>query len=155
MPPRSSSVPGCQPPLAVASHWTWRIVVNTLSDMKDALLTLRIPTELRRRIAAVAERDDRSLSQAAERLIELGLAVQGGTSAESGAGTIGEARHPSPRSSPAPLAGLFAGGLVPELTDFRNVRSELSSSLLGRTQLGRTAAPPSKERVRVDAKRRR
>ena len=146
---------------AVEGPWTGRIGSHTLSYMKDALLTLRIPSAMRLRIAAVAARDDRSLSQAAERLIELGLSLQegdsaGGTSA-GGAGTIGEARHPWPRSKPAPLGGLFAGGLVPELSDFQDVRSELSTSLLGRTRLGRARvgrAEP-KSRSRIDAKRRR
>jgi hypothetical protein len=132
------------------------IAPHTLSYMKDALLTLRIPSEMRRRIAAVAARDDRSLSQAAERLIEVGLSLQDGGSMSgavtAGAGTVAEVRHPWPRSSPPPLAGLFSGGLVPELSDFQEVRSELSASLLGRTRLGR-AEPGSHKKV--DAKRRR
>ncbi len=91
---------------------------------KDAVITVRVSRLSRRRIAEAARREGRSLTQLVERLIDKGLASDG--SASSGAS--------GPQATRA-LAGLLGVGRVPTLADFRQVRSELSSSL------GRKAVP--------------
>lgn len=87
--------------------------------MKDAVLTIRVPASTRRRLQALAQREGRSLSGQAERLIEQGL------TRESPAGT--------PRRGRRSVAGLLRGGMVPTLGDFREVRASLSTSLHRRT----------------------
>jgi hypothetical protein len=84
---------------------------------KDATVTVRVPRPTRRRLEALAKREGRSLSQQIGRLIDAGL------EREEGRAVL------APGSVP-PLAGLFAGGPVPEYGDFREVRSLLSASLL-------------------------
>jgi hypothetical protein len=84
---------------------------------KDAVITVRVSRASRRRIEEAARREGRSLSQLVERLIESGLAT--GHSAAPGA---------SPRPSTPSLAGSLGAGRVPTLADFRQVRSQLSSS---------------------------
>lgn len=81
---------------------------------KDAVITVRVPRPLRRRLETLAQREGRSLSQQVERLIERGLEGAGGT---------------APPAS-GPTAGLLAGEAVPEYRDFREVRTLLSASLL-------------------------
>jgi len=92
---------------------------------KNAILTIRIPRATRRRIEDLAKRQGRSISGAAERLIELGLAQEatGASLAAEGAAT----RAPA-------LAGCLAGGVVPTMDDFRDVRTALSESLMARVQ---------------------
>jgi hypothetical protein len=90
--------------------------------MKDAMLTIRLPAQTRRRIEQLARRESRSLSQAAQTLIELGLA----------AALADRVSEPGPTTdsfSPPGLAGSLVGGLVPTLDDFRSVRQELSASM--------------------------
>jgi hypothetical protein len=86
--------------------------------MKDAVLTVRLPAATRRRLAALARKEGRSLSAQAERLIEQGIGGSGKPGARRGART---------------LAGSLAGGSVPTLRDFRDVRALLAVSLQRRT----------------------
>jgi hypothetical protein len=93
--------------------------------VKDAVLTVRLPSSLRRRIEDLARREGRSLSQQVGRLIEQGIGAPAGPSeAASGRET-------------RPLSGLFAGGRVPTLADFRRARAAISASLSrgGRTRV--------------------
>lgn len=92
--------------------------------MKDAVLSIRLPSRTRAAVERFAEREGRSLSQAAERLIEMGLA-----------GAVAERAAPYAPAAPPPLAGSLAGGLVPTLDDFRDVRAALSASMGGRARL--------------------
>ena len=87
--------------------------------MKDAVLTIRMPSRLRKRVEDLALREGRSLSQQAERLIEQGMGAE--------ADRAGAAR----RRGPLSLSGLFPGGRVPTLADFRVVRGLISKSLEG------------------------
>lgn len=93
--------------------------------MKDATLTVRMPSTLRRRIEDLARREGRSLSQQVGRLIEQGI--------EAPAGLSKAAQRREARS----LSGLFAGGRVPTFSDFRRARALVSASLSRR---GRTRA---------------
>lgn len=88
--------------------------------MKDAVVTVRLPSALRSRIQRLARKEGRSLSAQVERLVEAGL---------------DEAAAPGPRLRPRPraLSGLFAGGGVPTLDDFRDARATFSRSLDRRT----------------------
>jgi hypothetical protein len=79
--------------------------------MKDAVLTVRLPRRTRSRIEQAARREGRSLSQQVERLVEAGLAVA----------NEGALRPPT-----RPLADVLHGGIVPDLSEFRAVRRELS-----------------------------
>lgn len=79
------------------------------------MLTIRMPAATRRRLAALARREGRSLSGQAERLIEQGLTRP----AAGGAAPIGL----------RPLAGILRGGAVPTLEDFREARILVSSAL--------------------------
>jgi hypothetical protein len=88
--------------------------------MKDAVVTVRLPSALRRRIQGVARKEGRSLSAQIERLVEAGLEA-------AGHGTLAA-------PSPPALSGLFAGGRVPTLADFKDVRASLSGSLRVRTR---------------------
>ncbi len=88
--------------------------------MKDAVVTVRLPSALRRRIQGVARKEGRSLSAQIERLVEAGLAA------------AGQETLASP--SPPALSGLFAGGRVPTLADFKDVRASISDSLRVRTR---------------------
>jgi hypothetical protein len=85
--------------------------------MKDAIITIRVPTATRRRIQRLARRDGRSLSQQVERLIVLAMDVADDT----------------PKKA-RPLSGILQGGSVPDIAGFRRVRVLLSSSLLRRTR---------------------
>lgn len=95
--------------------------------MKDAVLTIRLTSATRKRVEDFARRESRSISQAAERLLQMGLSA-----ASSGEGRAGET--PAAWGAPAPLAGLFQGELVPTLEDFREVRSELSAAMNRRSR---------------------
>ena len=94
---------------------------------KDATITVRVPRPTRRRLEVLAKREGRSLSQQIGRLIDAGL------EREEGPAVL------TPGGAP-PLAGLLAGGPVPEYGDFRAVRTLLSASLLRRGGLGRLIA---------------
>jgi hypothetical protein len=89
--------------------------------MKDAVLTIRVASDLRKRLEDLARREGRSLSQQAGRLIELGV----------GGGVAG-ARTPRGSQRRA-LSGIFQGGRVPTLADFREARSSISRSLSARS----------------------
>jgi hypothetical protein len=93
-----------------------RIVSHTFADMKDAVVTVRLPSALRHKLEAVARNEGRSLSAQIERLVEAGL------EAASARGTL-------PARRPKALSGLFAGGRAPTLEDFRDVRAAMSQSL--------------------------
>ena len=88
--------------------------------MKDAIITVRVPAATRKRIAAMARSEGRSLSQQIERLIE------------------GAMEH---RASLGPhrrgvriLSGALRSARVPSAADFRSVRSLIAESL-GRGKL--------------------
>lgn len=98
---------------------TERIGPHTFDDMKDAVVTVRLRSVTKRFLAGLARREGRSLSAQIERLVEAGL--EAGTKAGAGTG---------PRS----LAGIFAGVRVPTRKEFREVRAELSRSLLKRAR---------------------
>jgi hypothetical protein len=100
---------------------TRRIEPHTFDDMKDAVVTVRLRSVTKRRVAKLAKRDGRSLSAQIERLVEAGL---------NGAAAVPPIAGASPRS----LAGIFAGTRVPTRKDFREVRAELSRSLLKRAR---------------------
>jgi hypothetical protein len=88
--------------------------------MKEAVLTVRLTVETRRRLEALARREGRSLSAQVERLIQQGM---------------DQKRPVAPRARGVrPLAGTLAGGAVPTLADFREARRLLSASLLRRTR---------------------
>jgi hypothetical protein len=89
--------------------------------MKDAVVTVRLRSALRRQIEGVARKEGRSLSAQIERLVEAGLEA-------------GAAQAHAPTAPPAALSGRFAGGRVPTLEDFRDVRAALSGSLRRRTR---------------------
>jgi hypothetical protein len=88
--------------------------------MKDKVVTVRLRSATRTRVARMARTQGRSLSGQIERLIEQGLAP------------VAETRQAAPRR--AKLAGIFHGGDVPSLDDFRRVRSELSAAMGGGRQ---------------------
>jgi predicted transcriptional regulator len=92
-----------------------RIIVK-----KDAVLTVRLPARTRRRLDALARREGRSASAQAERLIEQGMGKE----------AAGSGRTRGARS----LAGVLRGGLVPTISDFREVRALISASMLRRTR---------------------
>jgi len=83
-------------------------------------VTVRLPSALRRQIERVARTEGRSLSAQIERLVEAGL------NTAAAPGTL-------PARRPKALSGLFAGGRVPTLDDFRDVRAAMSRSLTRRT----------------------
>ena len=88
--------------------------------MKDAVLTIRLPSDLRSRLEGLARREGRSLSQQVGRLIDQGI------------GEDVERSAPARRQrAPRPLSGLFQGGQVPTLADLRRVRAMISTSLAG------------------------
>jgi len=97
-------------------------VPHTIAYMKDTAVTIRLPSATRQRLETLARAEGRSLSAQVERLIEYGLMARETTPEPYGART--------PRS----LAGALAGGLVPELADFREVRSLMSASLSRRSR---------------------
>jgi hypothetical protein len=82
--------------------------------MKDAVLTVRLPRRTRARIEEAARREGRSLSRQTELLVETGLAAAGGRPL---------------RSTTRVLANVLDGSLVPDLSEFRAARRELSRSL--------------------------
>ncbi len=88
--------------------------------MKDAVLTVRLAIVTRRRLEAHARKEGRSLSAQVERFIEQGMAHGG--------------RGPARQRGLRTLAGALAGGAVPSLADFREVRKLLSASMLRRTR---------------------
>jgi hypothetical protein len=88
--------------------------------MKDAVITVRLRAATKRRVARLAKQEGRSLSSQIERLVEAGLSEAPGPAAT--------------RSVPKSLAGIFAGAEVPTLKEFRDVRAELSRSLLKRAR---------------------
>jgi hypothetical protein len=88
--------------------------------MKDAVLTIRLHVRTRKRLEVQARKEGRSLSAQAERFIEQGIARRG--------------RAELATRGVRPLGGLLAGGAVPTLADFRDVRALLSQSLLDRTR---------------------
>jgi hypothetical protein len=90
---------------------TFRCGSSTFADMKDAVLTIRLPLAARRRIEELARREGRSLSAEAERLIDCGMA-----------------KDASRTRTSRPLSGALAGGAVPTLADFRRIRAVLSAS---------------------------
>jgi hypothetical protein len=94
--------------------------------MKDAVLTVRLPSATRRKIEAMARREGRSMSQQVEQLILRGM--------EEGAARRGRSISLGPRS----LAGVFQQAVVPDLDDFQVLRRELSSSLNERSRRGGT-----------------
>jgi hypothetical protein len=118
-------------------RWALASLMRTAYNriVKDAILTLRLPRVVRLRLEAHAAKEGRSLSQAAARLIERGLddVASAPQPAHAGADSIREPSAATP--SLPPLAGLFAGGVVPSLADMRAVRDEISASLLKRTRL--------------------
>jgi predicted DNA-binding protein len=83
--------------------------------MKDAVLTIRLPLSLRRRIEKLARAEGRSLSQQVGRLIERGMSLQAQNAAAA-------------RLRTRDLSGIFRAERV-ALEDFRKVRKLLSSSL--------------------------
>lgn len=85
--------------------------------MKNTVITVRLPRSTRMRIERAARREGRSLSSQVERLIEQGL--------------TGQPDVEPPRSRKS-LAGIFRGGPVPALDEFREVRADLSAALEGR-----------------------
>jgi hypothetical protein len=88
--------------------------------MKDAVVTVRLRSVTKRRIANLAKREGRSLSAQIERLVEAGL---------------DDVVHPAPADGvPRSLSGILAGTRVPTLKDVREVRAELSRSLLKRAR---------------------
>src|SRR5512143_670215 len=87
---------------------------HTFAYMKDAVLTLRLRKRTRARIEDAARREGRSLSRQTELLVETGLAATGGRPL---------------RSTTRALANVLLGGIVPDLSDFRAARRELSRSL--------------------------
>ena len=87
--------------------------------MKDAVLTVRLPRRTRARIEEAARREGRSLSGQMELLVETGLAAAGGRPL---------------RSTTRPLANVLQGGIVPDLSEFRAARRELSRSLATRSR---------------------
>jgi predicted transcriptional regulator len=87
--------------------------------MKDAILTIRLASSLRKRVEDLARREGRSLSQQAGRLIEQGIGERAGPPATT---REGERRA---------LSGIFQGGQVPTLADFREARASISRSVAG------------------------
>lgn len=85
--------------------------------MRDAVLTLRVPLPLRKRLEALARKEKRSLSGQVEYLVERALA-EGGSAGPRG----------------RPLAGLFEGKGTPAQDDFRRARAALSASLIRRSR---------------------
>ena len=90
---------------------------------KDAVITVRVPRPTRRRLEVLARREGRSLSQQVERLIERGLAND-------------EVSAETPARVPR-LEGLLTGEPVPDLGDFRAVRTLLSASIQPSRSRGR------------------
>lgn len=109
------------PPRSRAAALTGCCGSHTFEYMKDAVITVRLPRAARRRIEQAAREEGRSLSQQVERLLERGLA----------------AAEPQPRVGSGPprkraLSGVLRAGRVPTLADFRQARSQLSTSLVRR-----------------------
>jgi hypothetical protein len=99
---------------------TDRIGTHTFEYVKDAVVTVRLRAVTRRRLERLARREGRSLSSQIERMLEAGLPAS-----EEGSG-----RGPGGRR----LSGALAGGGVPGLEDFREIRAALSASLERRTR---------------------
>ena len=80
------------------------------------MMTVRLPSSLRRQVEELARREGRSLSRQVGRLIEEGIGRTAG----------GPAGVPLRRARE--LSGLLQGGRVPVLADFREVRALISTS---------------------------
>jgi hypothetical protein len=94
--------------------------------MKDAVVTVRLPAEKRRRIERMAAVEGRSLSQLIERLLDRAM----------GAASVPvEARPTESRPRARSLAGVLAGGRVPTLRDFFEARASLGASVAARIDL--------------------
>ncbi len=87
---------------------------HTFADMKDAVITVRVPRATRRRIETLARREGRSLSQQIERLLDAAMEPPRAAARSRGART---------------LAGTLGAGRVPTMADFREVRALLSAAL--------------------------
>ena len=83
---------------------------------KDAAITVRIPTSLKRRLEALAHRERRSLSAQIATCLEASL----------------HAEADEPSAEPARLLGLLEGARVPTEADFKEVRRLLWGSLAQR-----------------------
>ena len=123
---------GCGNPPATTEQGTLRPGLtkrggaNTFEDMKDAVITVRVPRARRARIEKLARAEGRSLSQQIERLIERAMDDSAGGAPLSD----GRGARPVRRS----LSGSLTGGRVPGLADFQEVRREISSAI---ARLGR------------------
>lgn len=89
--------------------------------MKNAVVTVRLPGETRRRIEDLARQEGRSLSAQIGRLLDRAIAAE-----SRGLGSTRLVRG---------LAGILRGGRTPTLKDFREVRASLSSALGRPTRL--------------------
>ena len=95
----------------------------TIAYVKDATLTVRMQSSLRRRIETLARKEGRSLSNQVGHLIELGIRASA------------EPNEAARRRDARPLSGFFMGTRVPSLSDFRETRAVVSASISRR---GRT-----------------
>ena len=82
---------------------------------KDAAVTVRLPSKLKRRLALRAKREHRSISAQVQHELERALA-----------------REPEGHTDLAPAVGMFKGARVPFEDDFREVRIALWGSLVER-----------------------
>ena len=88
----------------------------TIEYVKAAMLTVRVPSSLRRRIESMALREGRSLAQQVRRLIEQGI------------------RASAERGQARPLSGFFAEIRVPPLSEFLRTRATVSASISRRVR---------------------
>jgi predicted transcriptional regulator len=79
---------------------------------KDAAITVRLPAELKRRLALRAKRERRSISGQVQHELERAIAGE-----------------PEEHAGLAPAVGMFQGARVPAEDDFREVRGALWGSL--------------------------
>ncbi len=90
--------------------------------MRDAILTIRMPAETKKRLEDAARKEGRSLSGQAFRLIERGLEGKDAT-----------AERPQRVRS---LSAVLHVARVPELSDFREIRRALSRALSRESKRG-------------------
>jgi hypothetical protein len=90
---------------------------------KEAVITVRIPADLKRRLEARARREHRSLSSEIATVLERDLE-----------------QEPAAGGSPGRLLGLFRGRRVPTEEEFSEARRSLWGSLGTRTPRGRGGA---------------
>lgn len=99
-------------------------------DMKkDAVITVRLPVELKRQLAARARRERRSLSAQVEHEL---AHVLGGVPTAAGDRSLAADRATPRAAQPrpaAPLLGRYEGAAVPSDQDIRDVRAMLWGSL--------------------------